>query len=62
MDQNSNALPVLIDAAWPRKSLPRAVFLVVAGSLLIALLAQLEIPLQPAFSPSGPQFGEPGVF
>jgi biotin transport system substrate-specific component len=47
MDRNSNLHLVLVDAAWPSKSLPRAVILVVAGSLLIALLAQIEIPLLP---------------
>ena len=47
MDRNSNLQLVLADAAWPGKGLPRAVVLVAAGSLLIALLAQLEIPLLP---------------
>ena len=47
MDRSSNLHLVLVDAAWPRKDWRRLAFLVVVGSVLIALLAQLEIPLQP---------------
>lgn len=47
MDRSSNLNLVLVDAAWPKKGRRRLAFLVVAGSVLIALLAQLEIPLQP---------------
>lgn len=47
MDRSSNLNLVLVDAVWPKKGRRRLVFLVVAGSVLIALLAQLEIPLQP---------------
>jgi biotin transport system substrate-specific component len=47
MDRSSNLHLVLVDAAWPRKGRRRLAFLVVVGSVLIALLAQLEIPLQP---------------
>lgn len=47
MDRSRNLPLVLVDAAWPRKDWRRLAFLVVVGSLLIALLAQMEIPLQP---------------
>lgn len=37
----------LIQKFFPTSSIPRDIFLVLSGSLLIALLAQVSIPLQP---------------
>lgn len=47
MQRSGNLDLVLVDAAWPRTDLRRDLALAVGGSILIALLAQLEIPLQP---------------
>ena len=47
MQRSGNLDLVLVDAAWPRTGLRRDLSLAGAGSILIALLAQLEIPLQP---------------
>ncbi len=47
MQRSGNLDLVLVDAAWPRTDLRRDLALAVAGSMLIALLARLEIPLQP---------------
>lgn len=49
---------VLADAVWPQRSLLRQALLVVAGSLLVALCAQVRIPLP--FTPvpiTGQTFG-----
>jgi biotin transporter BioY len=45
--QNNYAPTFLAEAVWPRPSLWRDVSLIVGGSLLVALIAQLEIPLWP---------------
>ncbi len=47
MQQTTPMPQVLIDAAWPQRSLIRSVLLILGGSLFIALLAQVEIPLFP---------------
>ena len=45
--QNSYSPSFLAEAVWPRPSLSRDVALVVGGSLLLALIARIEIPLYP---------------
>jgi len=39
--------PSLIEALWPRADLKQTVALILAGSWLVALTAQITIPLQP---------------
>ncbi|MCB0154061.1 MAG: biotin transporter BioY [Anaerolineae bacterium] len=45
--QNSYSPSFLAEAVWPRPSIARDVALVVGGSLLLALIAQIQIPLYP---------------
>jgi len=45
--QNNYSPAFLAEAIWPRPSLSRDIALVVGGSLLLALAAQIEIPLYP---------------
>ncbi len=47
MNKPVSAGTVLVQAAWPTSSLRRDVALILLGSWLVALLAQLEIPLFP---------------
>ena len=47
MDRSINSHLVLVDVAWPGADTRRAVLLAAGGSILIALLAQLEFPLWP---------------
>ena len=45
--QNNYSPAFLAEAIWPRPSFGRDIALVVGGSLLLALVAQVEIPLYP---------------
>ena len=47
MNQASGRPLALTDVAWPAAGLRKNAILVVAGALLIALCAQVRIPLQP---------------
>lgn len=47
MQQSATMPQVLIDAAWPGRSVLRSILLMLGGSMLIALMAQIEIPLLP---------------
>jgi len=47
MDRSTDLRLPLVDVAWPGRSLRRNAIIVVTGSLLVALSAQIEIPLQP---------------
>jgi biotin transporter BioY len=47
MYQNTSAPIALVDVAWPGTGVRRAAVLVAAGTLFVALSAQLQIPLVP---------------
>lgn len=47
MNRSPDLRIALVDVAWPGTGLRREAMLIVAGSLLVALLAQIRIPLQP---------------
>ncbi|MCP4536551.1 MAG: biotin transporter BioY [Chloroflexi bacterium] len=47
MNENTNYPTLLAEAVWPQASLVREIALVLTGSWLIALAAQIEIPLWP---------------
>ena len=47
VQQNSYTPSFLAEAVWPQRSLGRDIALVVGGSILLALIAQIQIPIQP---------------
>jgi len=47
MNETALRYPVFAEVFWPEKSITRDIFLVVAGSWLMAAVAQVQIPLWP---------------